>query len=85
MPHDAKGRELHRGDIVMVPFKVRSVSATENHCNLELETVATMPPEHTYKPNMSAMNTRMALRANPGDDISYTVVVGTDGIETRLA
>lgn len=74
MPHDAKGRELKPGDLVVVPFRVKSVQQTEEYCNLELETCATMPPEHKFKTNLSAINTKMVLRANKGDDTSFAVI-----------
>ena len=81
--HDAKGRELKVGDTVVVPFKVKSIYASETHCNVELVTVASMegshPPSYT---TLAAINTKQTLRANPGDDRDFTVTV--DGAATRL-
>lgn len=74
MPHDAKGRELKAGDTILVPFKVKAVHQTEDACNLDLETCATMPPEHKWQPGLSAINSRMTLRANRGDDTSFAVL-----------
>ncbi len=58
----------------MVPFKVKAVHLTENYCNLDLETCATMPPEHTSKTHFSNINAQMVLRANKGDDTSFAVL-----------
>lgn len=74
MPHDAKNQELKPGDHVIVPFKVRSVQATEDYCNLELETIATMPPLHRHKSSLAAINTKMVVRANAGDDLGFEVL-----------
>jgi hypothetical protein len=74
MPHDAKGQILQPGDLVMVPCRVKAVHQMEDFCNLDLETCATMPPEHKYKTSVSAMNTQMVLRANKGDDTSFAVL-----------
>lgn len=38
MPHDAAGKELKVGDLVHIPCLVRSVSRTEEACNLTVET-----------------------------------------------
>ncbi len=74
MPHDAKGRELKAGDKVLVPFTVKAVHQTEDDCNLDLETCATMPPLHKYRTSLSAINTKMTLRANAGDDTTFSVL-----------
>ncbi len=58
----------------MVPFKVKAMHLTENYCNLDLETCATMPPEHNSKTHFSNVNSRMVLRANKGDDTSFAVL-----------
>lgn len=78
MPHDAKGREVKPGDVVMVPFVVKEVHLTEDFCNLNLETVATMPPHHRTHSAIS-VNARMVLRANSGDDLDFVVVHGLLG------
>lgn len=74
MPHDAKGQELKPGDRVLIPFTVKSVHQSEDACNLDLETCATMPPEHKWRPGLSAINSKMTLRANQGDDVSFAVL-----------
>ncbi len=79
MPHDAKGRELHPRDLVVVPFRVKAVHFTENYCNLDLETCATMPPDNRSTTHFSNINTQMVLRANPGDDTSFRVLNAGNG------
>jgi hypothetical protein len=74
--HDAFGREVKVGDTVMVPFKVTAVHASPEYCNVNLDTVASMPP-YTYGNSMVA-NTKQTLRANPGDDLAF-VVLEEDG------
>jgi hypothetical protein len=79
--HDAKGRELKVGDRVMVPCEVKGVYSTPDFCNVTLEGLATMPPSHTSKITVTA-NTKQVLRANPGDDLVFELVL--DGPEARI-
>lgn len=72
--HDCKGRELKVGDRVMVPCEVVSIQATADYCNASMKTLATMGPEHRYKTYIT-LNTQMLLRANEGDDLTFTHVV----------
>lgn len=65
--HDAKGRELKVGDVVIVPFVVTRLHGGEHYCNVSLITATTMPPEHSYKPELHSINTKQMLRANEGD------------------
>ena len=44
MPHDKNGNALAVGDIVLIRAKVTTVSAGEEYCNLNLETVEPMFP-----------------------------------------
>lgn len=44
MPHDKRGTELHVGDTVMVPCRVKAIHLTEEFCNVDLETIEPMPP-----------------------------------------
>jgi hypothetical protein len=82
MPHDAKGQELKPGDCVLVPFYVLSIAQTEDFCNLSLETCATMPPKNEFKTSLSAINTKMTIRANEGDDTTFVVM--HVGMESRV-
>lgn len=68
MPHDAKGRLVEVGDIVMMPFKVKMVHSAEDFCNCDLESVYKMPGNDS-RTSLSAVNTRQVLRARPGDVI----------------
>ncbi len=53
---------------MVVPCLVKHVHQGEDYCNVDLETLADMPP-NGGKSFISAVNTRQLLRANPGDDI----------------
>ena len=75
--HDCKGRPIVPGDTVLVPFKVKETYATEEFCNAQLETVASMFPG-TYKTTLT-VNTQQIIRANDGDDTSYAVTLKPDG------
>ena len=70
--HDAKGRELKPGDHVMIPCVVLMTHASPDFCNLDVESLATMPGNDS-KLRIAALNTRQVLRANEGDDLSFVV------------
>jgi hypothetical protein len=82
MPHDAKGRPLQVDDMVMVPFRVTNVCQGEDYCNVSLKSVATMPPVDKHHTDLANINSKMLLRANAGDDTSFSVEV--DGEAVRL-
>lgn len=65
--HDAKGRELKKGDIVLIPAVITETYATEDFCNLSVETILGRRPDGA-KERFSAFNTAVVLRANPGDE-----------------
>lgn len=65
--HDAKGRELKVGDRVIVPAVITDLSATEDYCNVGLETEYGRRPDE-QKERISAINTGVVLRANEGDE-----------------
>lgn len=73
--HDAFGRELKVGDIVVIPCRVKTIHASDDYCNADLELVAAMPPNMT-KSSFSAINTRQTIRANRSDDARFNVVIG---------
>ncbi len=83
MPNDAKGRDLKPGDIVVVPFTVKAVHLSGASRNLDLETCASMPPEHLEKTRFANINAQMVLRANKGDDTTFHLVATGAG-EFRL-
>jgi hypothetical protein len=78
--HDCKGRPLVPGDTVLVPFKITQTYATEEYCNALLETVASMFPG-TSKTSLT-VNTQQVIRANDGDDASFTVT--REGEATKI-
>ena len=65
--HDAKGRPLSVGDVVLIPAKVTQVSATEEYCNVSVQSILGRRPDG-MKENISAINTAVLLRANTGDE-----------------
>jgi hypothetical protein len=80
MPHDAKGRLLKEGDVVLVPFTVTMVSTGENYCNVNLESVIGMPPDGT-KTNLGAINTKQVYRAKKHDNGDWIPLDDGDGDE----
>jgi len=85
--HDAKGRELVEGDVVLVPMRVTQLFPQledKGFCNVALETLATMPG-NGVRTTLSAINTRQILRARPGDDVTFDsetkpIVTGTEEV-----
>ena len=77
--HDRLGRELKEGDLVLVPCRVKSVFATEDFCNLTLESVFGRRPDDN-KEVIHAINTGVVLRANEGDTnvISASVLLSDE-------
>lgn len=69
--HDAKGRPLSVGDVVLLPAKVTQVSATEEYCNVSVQSILGRRPDGA-KENISAINTAVLLRANVGDENDLT-------------
>jgi hypothetical protein len=68
--HDAKGRELKIGDVVLMPCRIKAVYTTPDFCNVSLETIGGRSPDgqrNTY----ANINTKQLIRANDGDDSSY--------------
>lgn len=65
--HDAKGRPLKEGDVVLIPAKITSLHAGEDYCNVSLQTVLGRRPDDA-KESISAINTGVLLRAEDGDE-----------------
>jgi hypothetical protein len=63
MPHDRDGNLLEIGDFVYIPCIVKSISLTEDYCNLTLETTIPMPPENKYT-NTYTLNTKQIIKVN---------------------
>lgn len=72
--HDAKGRPLKVGDIVLIPAKITQLAeATEDYCNVTAVSLYGRRPD-AAKETFGAINTGVMLRANRDDDndLSYT-------------
>ncbi|MBN8955722.1 MAG: hypothetical protein J0H17_03890 [Rhizobiales bacterium] len=65
--HDAKNRELKIGDTVLIAAKVTQLSPGEEYCNVSVQSVFGRRPDGA-KETISAINTGVMLRANPGDE-----------------
>lgn len=64
--HDAIGRELKVGDRVLIPAVITELNATETYCNVSLRSAIGRRPDDAFE-RISAINTGVTLRANPGD------------------
>jgi hypothetical protein len=80
--HDAKGQELKLGDKVILPCRITNLGGGPDYCNVTIESLATMPPNHDSHVSIGAVNTTQVIRANKGDDTSFVVVV--DGRADKL-
>jgi len=69
--HDAKGRPLKKGDIALIPVVVNDTYASEEYCNVSLETLYGRRPDGN-KEKFSAINTGQILRANAGDTNDFS-------------
>ena len=69
--HDAKGRELKAGDVVLIPARIKEAYPTEDYCNVDVETIFGRRPDGE-KERFSAFNTGVVLRANEGDENDLT-------------
>jgi hypothetical protein len=65
--HDAKGRQLKVGDLVLIPAEVIELSSTPDYCNVSVQSRLGRRPDG-LKERVSAINTGVLLRANPGDE-----------------
>lgn len=64
--HDAKGRPLKEGDLVLILAEITQLSATEDYCNVSAKSVYGRRPDGA-KESFSAINTGVLLRANAED------------------
>lgn len=65
--HDAKGRELKEGDIVLVPARVKTLMSSNDFCNVIAQSIFGRRHDG-QKETLYAINTGVVLRANPGDE-----------------
>lgn len=64
--HDAKGRELKIGDVVLIPARITQLHPTEDYCNVEAESVFGRCPDN-LREFFCGINTGVMLRSNKGD------------------
>lgn len=67
--HDANGKELKVGDVILIPMVIKSTSPTEEYCNIGAESIYGRKPDgmkETYSGNTAAV-----LRYNKEDTIGY--------------
>lgn len=64
--HDAKGRPLKEGDRVLIPGRITSTCATDEFCNVTVESLIGRRPDGS-KETFSGFNAGVVLRANDGD------------------
>lgn len=69
--HDAKGRELKVGDVVLIPAKITQVYPTPDYCNVSATSVLGRRPDGAHE-NFNAINTGVMLRANADDENDLT-------------
>jgi hypothetical protein len=65
--HDARGKLLRPGDMVLVPAMVREAYETEDYCNTTLETLIGRRPDG-QKETIHAINTGVLLKISIGDE-----------------
>lgn len=65
--HDAKGRELKVGDVVLIPAIITDVQPTPDYCNVSAKSVLGRKPDGAQE-SFGGINTAVMLRNNPGDE-----------------
>lgn len=63
MPHTRDGKVVQPGDRVYLPCTVLNVHASEDFCNVDVETEFTMPPYVDAPLRLSAVNTTQFISA----------------------
>jgi len=58
--HDRNGTPLKKGDVVLVSARITDLSAGEDYCNVQLETLAGRRPDGN-KETISAINTAVVV------------------------
>ena len=66
--HDAKGRELKVGDVVLVPMRVAQLTPSDDYCNARLESVYGRRRDGS-KEVLSALNTGVTLKCDSQDGL----------------
>lgn len=82
MAHDAKGHPLRIGDKILIPCRVVQIEGgIYEGDNVVIETQASYPPQpgQAARKVKVAMNSRMLLRAEEGDDLAFKILEIADG------
>lgn len=80
--HDARGKELKVGDVVLIPARITSLSCTPDYCNICVETLGGRLPDGERN-SIGYLNARQVYRANAPDDqamLTYADGSGPDGL-----
>lgn len=73
MQKDLGGRLVYPEDIVLLPCRVKMMHATNDTCDLSLETIASEQMLGQTLPG--TINITQVLRANPGDPVTLPALV----------
>ena len=65
--HDARGKALKKGDLVLVPAKIVEVSEGPDYCNVTIESQIGRRPDG-QKERWSALNTGVLIKVSPNDE-----------------
>lgn len=65
--HDARGKPLKAGDLVLIPALVKEVSAAEDYCNCNIETQIGRRPDGA-KETIYAINTGVLIKVDANDE-----------------
>jgi len=64
--HDARGKALKKGDLVLIPAVITELFATEDYCNVSLKSQIGRRPDGENE-SISAINTGVVIKIS-GDD-----------------
>lgn len=78
--HDAKGRDLKLGDVVLVPARIMYLSPGSDYYNVAVESVFGHPRAY-----IGSTHTGVMLRANDGDenDLAEIRAIARDSDQNR--
>jgi len=62
MPHDFVGNIISVGNIVWIPCRVKLVHLSEDYCNLDLESIHSMPPYKDQPLRLQAINSQQVRK-----------------------
>lgn len=64
--HDARGKELKVGDVVLIPCVIKELNPTEDYCNVSVVSQIGRRPDG-MKEHISAINTGVLIKV--GNDV----------------